>query len=266
MDALMRQIRHAMRSLSRTPSFAVSAVLLLGLGVGSVTTIFTVVDHVLLRPLPYPAADRLFEVQNGSHTGLDLDAFEQFRTVEMWAAATVNDVNLTGIERPQRLREAMISRDYFALLGARPVIGRLFVEDDFRTGEGVVLSAGVWQRLFGADADVLGRTIVLNGTPRVVVGVMSERFRPPDVMESAVDLYRPIDRRDEWYGNRSYHMLSVIGRVMPPSPARPAPWERRPGAGRAAYGCRRATAPRHPRRLRSDRRHPGVIDPATIGR
>lgn len=213
MDAMIRHVRHGVRSLARTPSFALSAVLLLGLGVGSVTTIFTVVDHVLLRPLPYPEAERLFEVQNGAHTGLDFDTWDQFRSVEMWAAASIDDASLTGVARPQRVRQALISRDFFTLFGGRPALGRLFVAEDFRTADGVVLSAGTWERLFGADPEVAGRTIVVNGEPRVVIGVLSPEFQQPEAFGSGVDVWRPIDRTEDWYGDRSYVNLSVAGRI-----------------------------------------------------
>src|SRR5688572_30745126 len=139
MDILLRQVRHGVRSVARTPSFAWSAVLLLGLGVGSVTTIFTLVDHVVLRPLPYPHAERLFVVQNGSHSGPVFEDLQQFGTVESWAAAMTDEVNLTGIGDPQSVRQARVSREFFSMFGGRPVLGRLPATEEFRTGDGVVL-------------------------------------------------------------------------------------------------------------------------------
>jgi predicted permease len=213
MDHALRQVRQGVRSLARTPSFAWSAVLLLGLGVGSVTTIFTLVDHVLLRRLPYAYAERLFVVQNGSHSGPMFEDFQQFRSVEAWAAAMTDEVNLTGAGHPQAVRQARISRDFFAMFGARPALGRLPAAEEFRSGEGVVLSWGTWQRLFGAESDVVGRTIVVNGQPVVVVGVVAANFVAPEALVgSRVDLWRPIDPHSAALKSRNTWILNVAGR------------------------------------------------------
>jgi predicted permease len=197
----------------RTPSFTWSVVLLLALGVGSVTTIFTLVDHVLLRPLPYPMADRLVYMRNGSHSGPVFEDFQKFSSVEAWAAATTRDANLTGAGRPQRLREAQISREFFPVFAARPSFGRLLVAEDFRTGEGVVLTYGTWQSVFGGEDDVIGRSIVLDGKPAVVVGVLDASFTQPEALVgSDIDVWRPIDPAAGWLKSRNSWMLSVAGR------------------------------------------------------
>jgi putative ABC transport system permease protein len=214
MDGLWRVVRHGTRSLAKTPAFTWSVVLLLGLGVGSVTTIFTLFDHVVLRPLPYPMAERLVRMENGSHSFPMFEDFQRFRSVEMWAAAGRREANLTGAGRPQHLIESHVSRDFFTMFGARPVRGRLFLSDDFRTGEGVVLSYGMWQRVFGADPDVVGRDVVINGEPARVVGVLAASFVPPSALiGTTVDLFRPFQPADPGLTRRDTHTLSIAGRL-----------------------------------------------------
>ena len=212
----LMQLRNAIRSLTRTPSFALSTVLLLGLGVGSVTAIFTLVDHVLLRPLPYPHAERLVKVQNGSHSGPVFADLQQFRSVERWAAAYTDEANLTSTAQPENVVQARISRDFFSVFGARPMLGRLPATEEFRSGDGAVLSAGAWRRLFGSDRDVVGRTIVVNDQPVAVIGVVAEDFVAPESMVgSSVDVWRPIDPAEPFLQVRTTWILSVVGLVAP---------------------------------------------------
>lgn len=215
MGGFGRMVAYGARSLGKSPAFTWSVVLLLGLGVGSVTTIFTLVDHVLLRPLPYPMAGRLFYVENGSHSGPVFEDLQQFRSVEEWAAVTMGDANLTGEGRPQRFRQARTSRGFFAMFNARPSLGRLLVEDDFRTDKGVVLSYGTWQRVFGGDPAVIGRDIVIDGMPSTVIGVLDASFVPPVALVGSqpVDVWRAIDRTAEWYSRQGAWMLAVAGRL-----------------------------------------------------
>jgi predicted permease len=184
--------------------------------VGSVTAIFTLVDHVLLRALPYPHAARLFEVQNGSHSGPVFADLQSFRSVEQWAAAYSDEANLTGTAQPQSVVQARISRGFFSMFGARPELGRLPASEEYASGEGAVLSAGAWQRLFGAERDVVGRTIVVNGDPIVVIGVVAADFVAPEsLVGPRVDVWRPIDPRAPELQERTTWILSVAGRVAP---------------------------------------------------
>jgi predicted permease len=210
------ETRNAVRRLLRAPSFTVSAVLLLGLGVGSVTTIFTLVDHILLRPLPYPEADRLVAVENGNHSGPDWRRFHSMASVETWAAVSNADVNLTGEGSPLRLAGARVTERYFSLLGAGAAIGRLLVEEDFPAAEAVVLSHGLWQRAFGGDAGVVGRTIRIDEAPALVVGVAEESFVPPAGTRWGVpDLWRPENFADPRLAEEGWHALVVFGRLTP---------------------------------------------------
>ena len=224
MDGVWRMVRHGARSLARSPAFTWSTVLLIGLGVGSVTLIFTLVDHVLLRPLPYPMAERLFQVQ-GKHASQDFEDLHQLGSVEAWAAVPdVRDANLTGVDHPERLRQAQISRDFFALFDARPSLGRLLHPDDFSTGQGVVLSHGTWQRVFGGDPEVIGHDIVINGTAATVVGVLDASFAPPEALiggsgrtqtgsGGAVDIWRPIAPAVWSPPTRDNFFLLIVGRL-----------------------------------------------------
>lgn len=216
MDRLSRSLRYAFRSLRRTPAFVWSVVLLLGLGVGSVTTIFTLVDHVILRPLPYPAADRLVELENGSHSGPTWRGLQDVRTVEAWGGVWSGPANMTGIGRPERLTTGRITENFLAMFGARPVRGRLLIPEDWQARDAVVISEGLWQRAFGGDEDVVGRTITLDGEQHVIVGVADPSFEPPEALTFAgIDVWRPVDWTDSRFESSGFHVLAVVGRLRP---------------------------------------------------
>jgi predicted permease len=214
MDSIWRMVRHGARSLAKSPAFTLATILLIGLGVGSVTTIFTLVDHVLLRPLPYSMAEQLFQVQ-GKHSSQDFEDLQQLRSAEMWAAVPdVRDASLTGVDRPARLRQAQISRDFFALFDARPSLGRLLVADDFRNGESVVVSDGTWRLVFGGDPEVIGRSVLINGTSLTIVGVLDASFVAPEALVgNAVDIWRPIAPAVWSPPTRDNFFLRVAGRL-----------------------------------------------------
>jgi len=216
MSAWMRNLRYALRTLRKSPSFALTTVLLLGLGVGSVTTIFTLVDHVLLRPLPYPSADRLFLLENGSHSGPMVREFQTMSSVESWGIAQSETANLVGAGDPLRIRQTEVSRDFFSLFGARPAVGRLFVDDDFRAANVVVLDYGTWERVFGLDPEVVGSTLRVDDALFEVVGVLSQSFVPPESIyygDTGSDVWLPLDLTKEEYDRIGYHSLEVVGRV-----------------------------------------------------
>ena len=216
MERVIRNLRLALRSLRRNPTFTWTVVLLLALGVGAVTTVVTVVDHVLLRPLPYPAAERLVTVENGSHSGPLFQGLRDFESVEDWAGAWTTDVNLTGVGAPQRLSQANVTEDFFSLFGARAADGRLLLEEDFAASDVVVVSEGAWRRLWGADPDLVGTTVLLDGSPALVVGVLDGGFAPPEALVGAeVDLWRPVPWTEEAFSSHEYHVLEVAGRLAP---------------------------------------------------
>ncbi len=216
MTAWGGNVRLALRTLRKAPAFTFTTILLLGLGVGAVTTIFTVVDHVLLRPLPYPASERLFLVENGSHPGPVFREFQTLNSVELWGAAWSETANLVGDGSPVRIVQSHISRDLLSLFGARPGAGRLFVEEDFAALDVGVLSHATWVRAFGSDPDLVGRTILVDGAAVTVVGILSEEFEAPegDVAGSGeTDLWRPVDWSIEELNGMDWYMLDVVGRM-----------------------------------------------------
>ncbi|KPJ81417.1 MAG: hypothetical protein AMS19_08275 [Gemmatimonas sp. SG8_23] len=209
-----RHFRLASRTLRKAPAFTITTVLLIGLGVGAVTTIFTLVDHVLLRPLPYPAAERLITVEMGSHSGTTYREFEKLEGMEAWAGGYAESANLTGEGDPIRIEMAMVSEGFFSLFGARLALGRLLVEDDFERVNVAVLSHGTWERVFGADPAMVGRSIRVDGDRYEVVGVLSAAFEPPQhIVPSGTAVYRPIDWSDERIQAIDYHMIEVAGRM-----------------------------------------------------
>jgi predicted permease len=218
MSQWTRNLRYALRTLRRSPAFAFTTVILLGLGVGAVTTIFTVVDHVVLRPLPYPAAERLLLIDNGSHSGLVFRELQGIATVERWGAARSETANLVWEGDPIRIQETKVSEDFLSLFGARPALGRLLVPDDFADPNVVVISHGAWQRIFGSAPDILGRTLRVDGASVMVVGVLEEAFVPPEeeiTYGGVTDFWRPIDWSFEDLFDPETHILEIVGRMAP---------------------------------------------------
>ena len=211
MNGWGRNFRLAVRTLRKAPAFTVTTMLLIGLGVGSVTTIFTLVDHVLLRPLPYPAADRLITVEMGSHSGTSYREFEKLDGMEAWAGGNAETANLIGEGDPIRVEMAMVSERFFSLFGARPAMGRLLVQDDFERVDVAVLSHGLWERVFGADPEMVGRSIRVDGDRYEIIGVLSADFEAPQhIVPSNTGIFRPIDWNDERIQSIDYHMIEII--------------------------------------------------------
>lgn len=209
-------LRFALRTLRKAPSFAITSVVLIGLGVGAVTAIFTVFDHVLLRPLPYPAADRLVTIEMGSHSAISYNEFIQEDGFEVWATGYEESANLTGEGDPVRIELATVSEEFFSVFGARPRLGRLFVAEDFESPESVVITSSTWRQILGADPDVVGRTLRIDDTPYTVVGVLSDDFVPPEnIVSASAAAYRPIDWSREEMQSAGYRMLEVAGRMLP---------------------------------------------------
>lgn len=215
--SIVRGARVGLRSLLRAPAFTWSTVLLLGLGVGAVTTVFTLMDHLFLRPLPYPHAERLVRVENGSHSFPALRDFEAISSVEAWAASSTNEVDLTGEGDPVRLVQARVTEGFFAFFAARSSAGRLLAPEDYLAGDAVVLTDGAWERIWGRDPEVLGRQVRVDGAPVVVVGVLEPTFSPPEIMldGGGADLWRPVDRSHRYFDDRGWHTLAVAGRLRP---------------------------------------------------
>ncbi len=184
----MNDLKFALRQLLKNPGFTAVAVLTLGLGIGANTAIFSVINGVLLRPLPYRDPDRLVTVcQSSIKRGFSQvlvtpatlrDWREQNLVFEELGGQIYESVNLTGIERPEHVHAAWTTANYFSVFGVPPLMGRTFIAEDNPPGHRVVvLSHGLWVRSFGGDRRVIGKSITLNGLNYVVVGVMPPDFR-----------------------------------------------------------------------------------------
>jgi putative ABC transport system permease protein len=194
METLIQDVRYGFRLLRKSPGFTVVAVIALALGIASTTAIFSVVDEVLLHPLPYPDSDRIVSVsQKLRSTGADasvspanyIDWVAQNHVFSYMAASRGMQGNLTGGDRPERVRFTVTSSNFFSLFGVNPLLGRSLLPDDAKAGSDhvAVLSFGLWQRRFGSDRGLVGRNITLNGEPYAVVGVMPANFAPDNYGE-----------------------------------------------------------------------------------
>ncbi len=224
MDSIRQDLRYAMRALFRARLFTITVMLTLGLGIGANTAIFSFIDALLLRALPYPDADRLVMVwQDFGATGgpvqewftpPDYEELVQQSTTLAGASPLLGwGPNLTGTGEPERLSGQIVSTDFFDMVGVPPVLGRGFVAGDAE-GEGrvVVVSDGFWQRRFGGDRGVLGRTLLLNGLEYEVVGVMPADFRTP--FGGPTDVWRPYTRSIFSAGcGRGCYVMQVLARV-----------------------------------------------------
>jgi predicted permease len=191
MDNLRNDCRYAARRLRRSPGFALAAVLTLALGIGANVAVFTVVQAVLLHPLPYPHPEQLVRVfddlrgSNSHDIGLSApelwDLRDRAGVFQEISAIWPTDANLTGGEKPERVEALATSTNYFTMLSARPELGRVYTANDERPGfiEGTVLSDGFWRRTFGADPSAIGKRIRLDGDLYTIIGVMPPDFRHP---------------------------------------------------------------------------------------
>ncbi len=182
MEGFMQDVRYGLRMLRKSPGFTVVAAIALALGIASTTAIFSVVDEVLLHPLPYPDSNRIVCLSgNGSASPANyLDWAAQNHVFSSMAASRGFPGNLTGGERPEHVRFTMVSANFFSLFGVDPLLGRgLFAEDEKAGSDHVVvLSYGLWKSRFGADPSLVGHNITLNDEPYTVVGVMPASFAP----------------------------------------------------------------------------------------
>jgi putative ABC transport system permease protein len=224
-DSFGRDVRYALRMLRRAPAFTAAAVLTVALGVGATTTVFSVVYALLVKPLPYPGADRLVMVWQDMRArggpadewatpGNLVDWKAESRVFASMAAIRGWGPTLTGVGDPEPLVGEQVTQQYFEVLGVSPAKGRTFsAEEMLPTGPRVVvLSQGLWQRRFGGDPNVLGRRIVLGGEPHEIVGVMPPGFRP--AILTTAELWRP-DRLNLANPSRGAVVLRVVARLQP---------------------------------------------------
>src|SRR5580700_9185049 len=191
MATLFQDVRYALRLLLKSPGFTIVAVLSLALGVGANTAIFSIVNAVLLRSLPFSHPDRLVKIVANNRgvgaqdIGLSVPEMDDLRSragvFEQVTVTFPTDTNLTGAERPQRLEALAVSPKYFSMLGTSAHIGRVFGPGDEAQGfaEAVVISDSLWARGFGRDPGILGRKVQLDNDPYMIVGVLPPGFRHP---------------------------------------------------------------------------------------
>ena len=201
MGTLLQDVRYGLRMLVRKPTFTIVAVLTLALGVGANTAIFSIVNAVLLRSLPFPDADRLVRIYfNNPGVGLrgvrfSVPEFDDLkRQTDVFEDVSVivfGPTNLTGAKEPEHLEMMEVSPNYFSMLGATPELGRLFGHQDFALGFApvVVISDALWRRSYGADPGVLGRSLRLDNDLYTIVGVLSPGFRNPGSAIPAVEVW-----------------------------------------------------------------------------
>jgi putative ABC transport system permease protein len=225
MESLLQDLRYGARMLVKAPSFTLIAVLTLALGIGANTAIFSVVNTVLLRPLPYPQPERLIRIwRAASSTGLnpynlstpDYREFrDKCRSCEQMGAYYPGSVNLLGRDEPERIPGMKVTANLFPLLQAPPMFGRSFLpgEEQFGQHRVVMLSHSLWQRRFGSDPGIIGQAITLDDESHTVIGVMPADFQFPN---RGTELWRPMafapnDRMD----TRATSNTSVIARLRP---------------------------------------------------
>jgi putative ABC transport system permease protein len=187
LETSWQDLRHSARLLLKQPGFTSIAVLALALGIGSNTTIFSVINTVLLQPLPYPGADRLLAAQEyeqgqppqGFLTHHYNQLLEQNRVLEQPAAYTSAKFTLTGRSQPEELRGKKITSNFLSLLGAQPLLGRAFGAEEYQEGldQVILISHRLWQRQFGGDAKLIGQTVFLDEQKYTVIGIMPPQFR-----------------------------------------------------------------------------------------
>src|SRR5215831_13495651 len=231
MQTFWQDLRHGARMLVKTSWFTLIAVLTLGLGIGAVAAIFSVVDAVLLRPLPYKEPERIALIEQhfpklglyfgGVSAPEMLDYIAGNETFAEMAGYGIINLNLTGEREPRRIDVARVSHGLFPLFGVTPLLGRGFSAEEDEVGKNrvVALSEGLWRKHFGADPSVIGRVVKLDEEPYTVVGVMPARLQFPPAggaYAGAVELWTPLALTDdERQARRRDSNFNLIGRLKP---------------------------------------------------
>ena len=220
-DALKQDVGYALRGVRRAPAFAAVVVATLALGIGSTTALFSVVNGVLLRPLPYRAPDELmaiytrFQVLGLERANVSEPEYRDVQTLSAFrsaAAMSSGDVTITGSGEPEQVKGVYATASFFPTLGTPTLVGRPFSAAEDRPGRDqvVVLAHGYWQRRFGGDPAAVGRTMITDGAARTIVGVM-----PPQFTFWEGDLFLPLAFDPDSVAGRGAHNYSAIGRLAP---------------------------------------------------
>lgn len=218
LETAWHDARHGLRTLARTPGFSAAAVLALALGIGATTVIFSVVDAVLLRPLPYDRPERLAVVlHRGTNPVAPANFFDWRReasSFERMGAAEAWSPNVAGGDQPEKVDAVRVTADVLPLLGVRPLLGRVFLPDEEQPGREhvVVLGYRLWQRRYAGDESVLGRTVTLDGTPYTITGIMPPGFAFPPFWSTGAELWAPLPLAER-AANRRAQSLRVFARL-----------------------------------------------------
>jgi len=227
-DSLIQDLRFALRRLHKSPAFTAVAVITLALGIGANTAVFSVIDAVMLRPLPYAHPEQLIEAQSAE--GHDIEAFNicypdfmdwraQNHTLEHLVSYHDTQYTLTGLDRPRQVDSEVVSWDLLPALGVRPELGRGFLPEEEKSGSrSILISHSLWTSQFGADRSIVGRSVRLSGDLYTVVGVMPESFRFP-ITRPTNEIWTTVavddDPRDPnpIFKNRGAHFVNAFGRL-----------------------------------------------------
>ena len=231
LTTIFHDLRYAARMLRNKPGFTAVAIITLSLGIGANTAIFSVVDAVLLRPLPFPKSENIVLIRDdltgrkAENVGLSVDELKDLQErsgiFEQVSAVWPVDANLTGSDRPERIELLAVSPNYFSLLGASAQLGRVFGSQDQAQGfaEGVVISDGLWRRLFGSDPQVLGRKVYADSDVYTIIGVMPPGFRHPgETLRNEVEMWATAGFAANPFGQpvRNQRILpGAIARIKP---------------------------------------------------
>ena len=224
MNSFLQDLRFALRQLRHSPGFALIVVLALSLGIGAASAIFSVVDTILLRPLPFAHQERLVSPFMKSRSGGSLpssylsylDERSQLRTFQVLAGySTFDRMNLEGTSGPISLRAVKTTDNFFDVFGVPPILGRTFRPGEDHPGNDnvVVLSYAVWKSSFNGRPDVIGMIVRLDGIPYTIVGVMPADFRFPMYEREAI--YTPLHAHDSWLKSRGMHWMRTVGLLKP---------------------------------------------------
>ncbi len=235
MESLLQDLRYGLRMLVKRPVFTLVAVITLALGIGASTAIFSVVNSVLLRPLPFREPERIVTLwENNTKDGIErddvspanfLDWRDRSRSFEAMASANPYSLDYQGKTEPETWQAALVSDGFFNILGVNAYLGRTFLPEEYRDGINfddnrqvksfpVVLTYGLWQRRFGGDRALVGRTLTLDGLPATVVGVLPPEFQL-NLFEREKLVYAPQAHDEGWRRQRRATYLKILGRLKP---------------------------------------------------
>ncbi len=220
LETIWQDLRYAGRGFQRNPVFTAVAIITLALGIGANTAIFSVVNAVLLRPLPYKDADRLVVILHYGDGPVApanfIDWRRQNHVFQRMGAAEYWTPNLTGVDRPERLRALHVTADVLPLLGVQPLLGRVFLPEEDQRGREheIILSFRVWRRRFGGDAKIIGQSITLDGKKYTVIGVMPRSFKFAPFWATKAELWAPLSLTDR-AADRDGNSLRVFARLKP---------------------------------------------------